>query len=350
MKEEIIKTLKDLLSFKTYKDNINEFDKLFDYIKNEYNQFMIKEYVFNDKKCLVISNTIDTNLDYIFCTHIDVVYADTYDFSEDKDNIYGRGTIDMKCSVAVCLNVIKNIKIDEKFALFITSDEEIDGNCSNELSKIYNAKFVFVPDGGKNFQMVVEEKGQLQLELSTKTRAAHSSQLYDGENAIIKLMNVYEKIIEIYPLPKSDKEYITSVNLSKLSGGVSNNQVPGYAEMILDIRFVYKDSINDILNNIKSIDKDVEVKVLIEGMCFVTDLKNKYVKKFIKASEKVLNKKIVITCSEGTSDAIYFSSKGMPTVIMNSIGDYPHCPNEYVNKDSLLTLYNIIVEFINESM
>ena len=63
-----------------------------------------------------------------------------------------------------------------------------------------------------------------------------------------------------------------------------------------------------------------------------------------------LNKKIVITCSEGTSDAIYFSSKGMPTVIMNPIGDYPHCPNEYVNKDSLLTFYNIIVEFINESM
>ena len=350
MKEEIIKTLKKLLSYKTYKDNIDEFNKLFDYIKKEYKEFIIKEYTFNDKKCLVLSNTNDTNLDYIFCTHVDVVYADNYDFYEDKDNIYGRGTIDMKCSVAVCLNVIKNIKISKKFALFITSDEEIDGNCSNELSKIYTAKFVFVPDGGKDFQLVVEEKGQLQLELSCKTKSAHSAQLYNGENAITKLFNVYNKLIEIYPLPKSSDDYVTSINLSKMSGGVSNNQVPGYASMILDIRFVSKDSINKILNNIKKIDKDIDINVLIEGICFVSNIKDKYVKRFIKCSEKVLNKKLIKTYSEGTSDAIYFSSKNMPTVIMNPIGDNPHCPNEFVNKDSLLTLYKIIEEFINATM
>lgn len=346
MKEEIIKTLKKLLSFKTYKDNKEEFDKLFNYVKEEYNEFNIKEYIFNNNKCLVLSNTIDTNLDYIFCTHIDVVYADTYDFYEDKDNIYGRGTIDMKGSLAVCLNIIKNIKIDKKFALFITSDEEIDGNCSNELSKIYNAKFVFVPDGGKGFQLVVEEKGQLQIELSVNTKTAHSAQLYNGENAISKLFNVYQKLIEIYPLPKSSNDYVTSINLSKLNGGESNNQVPGYASMILDIRFVSKDSINDILSNIKNIDKDINVNVLIEGMCFVSDLNNNYVKKFIKSSEKILNKKIIKTYCEGTSDAIFFSSKGMPTIIMNPIGDNPHCSNEYINKDSLFTLYKIIEDFI----
>ncbi len=350
MKENIVNTLKDLLSFKTFKDNIEEFDKLFDYIKKEYSEFEISEYEFNDKKCLVLSNTKDTDLDYIFCTHVDVVYADSYDYLEDEENIYGRGTIDMKCSVAVCLNAIKSLKIDKKFALFITSDEEIDGNCSSELSKIYKAKFVFVPDGGKDFQIIVEEKGQLQLELTTKTVTAHSAQLYDGENAITKLIKVYEKLIEKYPLPKSSEDYVTSINLSKLNGGESNNQVPGFASMILDIRFVSSDSIESIIKVIKKIDNEVNVKVLIEGMCFISDVKNKYVKTFIKASEKVLGKKIVKTYSEGTSDAIYFSSKGMPTVIMNPMGDYPHCPNEYVNKDSLLVLYKIIEEFINGTM
>ena len=346
MKEEIINTLKKLLSFKTYKDNKEEFDKLFNYVKEEYNEFNVKEYIFNNNKCLVLSNTIDTNLDYIFCTHIDVVYADTYDFYEDKDNIYGRGTIDMKGSLAVLLNIIKNIKIDKKFALFITSDEEIDGNCSNELSKIYNAKFVFVPDGGKDFQLVVEEKGQLQIELSVNTKTAHSAQLYNGENAISKLFNVYQKLIEIYPLPKSSNDYVTSINLSKLNGGESNNQVPGFASMILDIRFVSKDSINDILSNIKNIDKDININLLIEGMCFVSDLNNNYVKKFIKSGEKVLNKNIIKAYCEGTSDAIFFSSKGMSTIIMNPIGDNPHCSNEYINKDSLFTLYKIIEDFI----
>ena len=128
MKEEIIKTLKDLLKYKTQKENKNEFKKVFNYIKNEYKDLYISEYVFNENKALVLSNTKSKKLDIIFCTHIDVVSADDYSYKEDNDNIYGRGTIDMKGSVAVCLQILKNIKTDIKVALFITSDEEIDGN------------------------------------------------------------------------------------------------------------------------------------------------------------------------------------------------------------------------------
>ena len=157
MKEEIIKTLKDLLSFKTYEENKDEFEKLFNYIKKNYSNLLITEYEFKDKKALVLSNTNSHDLDIIMCTHIDIVHADTYDFTEDEDNIYGRGTIDMKGSVAVCLTLLKNIKTDLRIALFITSDEEIDGNCANELSKIYNSKIAIVPDGGSNFDLISEE-------------------------------------------------------------------------------------------------------------------------------------------------------------------------------------------------
>ena len=75
MKEEIINTLKDLLSFKTYEENKEEFNKLFNYIKAKYNNLLIKEYDFNNKKALVLANTKEKNLDLIFCTHIDIVYA-----------------------------------------------------------------------------------------------------------------------------------------------------------------------------------------------------------------------------------------------------------------------------------
>ena len=345
MKEEIIKTLKDLLSFKTYEENKDEFEKLFNYIKKNYSNLLITEYKFKDKKALVLSNTNSHDLDVIMCTHIDIVHADTYDFTEDKDNIYGRGTIDMKASVAVCLTLLKNIKTDLNIALFITSDEEIDGNCANELSKIYNSKIAIVPDGGSNFDLISEEKGLIQLKLSTKTKPAHSAKLFEGVNAILKLMDVYNKIITKYPIPKSKDEFITSVNLSKLNGGKSNNQVPDYAEAILDIRYLEKDK-DDIINFIKNIDNKVIVEVLTIGSAFTTDLNNKYVKNYIKKASDVLNKEIVIKGCETTSDAIFFSDKGIPTIIMNPIGDFPHCKNEFVNKDSLYTLYKIYEKFI----
>ena len=103
MKKEIIDTLKKLLSYKTYEENTEEFEKLFNYIKEEFKNLEINEYTFKDKKAMVLSNTDSRDLDIIFCTHIDVVYDDTYEFTEDEDNIYGRGTIDMKGSVAVLL-------------------------------------------------------------------------------------------------------------------------------------------------------------------------------------------------------------------------------------------------------
>lgn len=348
MKNEIVETLKTLLSYKTYEKNQEEFEKIFKYIKEELKDIKIIEYIFNNKKALVLSNTNSKDLDVIFCTHIDVVYADTYNFTEDDCNIYGRGTIDMKGSVAVLLTLFKNIKTDLKIALFITSDEEIDGNCACELSKIYNSKIVIVPDGGSNFELIKEEKGLIQLELSVNTKPAHAAQPFNGENAILKLMTVYNKIISHYPMPKSSDEYITSVNLSKLNGGKSNNQVPDNASMTLDIRYINKDK-NDIVEFIKNIDKEVNVKILTTGNAFTTDMDNKYVKKYIATCEKIIGSPVIEKCCETTSDAIFFCDKGIPTIIMNPKGYYPHCKNEYVNKESLYTLYKIYESFLGEN-
>ncbi len=346
MKKEIINTLKDLLSFKTYKENTSEFEKLFTYIKDKYSSLLITEYTFNSNIALVLSNTNSKDLDLLFCTHIDVVYADDYNYTEDDTCIYGRGTIDMKGSVAVLLTLMNNLKSNSKIALMITSDEEITGYCADKLSKIYKSKFVIIPDGGTNFELITEEKGLIQLELTTTTKEAHSAQLFNGENAIVKLYNVYNKIIEKYPIPKNENEYITSVNLSKLNGGSSNNQVPGNASMFLDIRYIGADNKDDIINYIKNIDPEVKVNIVLTGPTFTTDLNNEYVKKYITSCEKILKRKIIKKGCESTSDAIYFSNRSMPTVIMNPDGYYAHSPKEYVNKESLYTLYKIYIDFI----
>lgn len=347
MKNEIINLLKELLKFKTVKGERQEFKNIFKFIKNYLNdELFYTEYNFNGNTSCVISNTKDYNLDIIFSTHIDIVPANNYNFYEDNKNIYGRGTIDMKGSVAVLLKLINSIKTKKKIALFITSDEEQDGNCTYELLKIYKTKLAIVPDGGTNFNLIKEEKGLYRLKLSIKTKSAHSSQPFNGENAITKIMNIYNKIITKYPLPQNENEYITSVNLSRLMGGNADNQVPDYAEMILDIRHTSANSKNELLNFISSLDKDLNVKVLIEGPVFKTDLNNKNIKDYIEICKNILKREIKIIGCESTSDAIYFSELNIPTIIMNPNGYYAHCPNEYVNKNSLYTLYKIYKKFI----
>ncbi len=346
MKNEIINILKKLMSYKTIKDNKEEFDKIFSYIESLIpNSLYLSNYKFKGNKAVVISNTQDKDLDIAFCTHIDVVPSNNYDMKIDGDYIFGRGTIDMKGSVAVLLNLFIHEKTDKKIALFITSDEEVDGYSAMKLLEIYKPKLGIVPDGGSNFDLIVEEKGLLQLKLSVETQSAHAAEPYNGVNAIVKLMNIYEILVKEYPPPKDDCDYVTSINLSKMNGGDANNKVPNYAEMILDIRHTSNDNKEEIISFIKNIDSEVKVEMIGSGSLFKTEITDE-IKKYIGICEKLLKRKIKIKACASTSDAIYFSNLNIPTILMNPDGGNAHCPNEFVTISGLVTLYEIYLQFI----
>ena len=82
-------------------------------------------------------------------------------------------------------------------------------------------------------------------------------------------MDIYNKIIEIYPIPKDDNDFITSVNLGNISGGDYINRVPAFAKMGLDIRYIPTDTPDSILENIKKIDDKMDIKVTENSYEFV---------------------------------------------------------------------------------
>lgn len=343
---EIVNNSKKLIGFKTIKDNYSEFDKSLEFIENELSNYYVKEYIIDNYKNLVISNTKDKDLDVIFCCHIDVVPADKYEGIVEGRNLYGRGSFDMKGQLSVVMSLFKNNKSKKKIALMVTSDEEIGGNCCKEILKDYSAKLAVVPDGGKNFELVVEEKGLLQLEITAYGKTAHASEPYKGDNSLLKLIYLYENLLDIYKIPKDESDFVTSINLSKLNGGDANNMVPGKATMVLDIRYTKDNPPEEIIENIKSLSDEIEIKVLGKDSMFHVDKDLDVIKKFIKDSEKVLGRKLVIQKCVATSDAIYFSEKNIPTILMNPIGNYWHGPGEYVEIDSLYSLYQIFKSLI----
>lgn len=349
--EEILKILKVLMDTPSVSNQKDISKKLLnDISKMMPKDLIIKEYDFDGYGSLVIANALD-DFDIAFCTHIDVVPCEEYKYVSKGDRVYGRGAIDMKGAVAACLHLFKNLDTDKKVALFITSDEEIAGNCAKCLVDKYpNIKLAIIPDGGKDFELIAEEKGLLQLELSIKTKSSHASQPYNGVNAITSLYDCYLKLLERYPLPLNAADYKTSINLSKLIGGDALNQVPDYAKMYLDIRHVVGDLKENIINFIKSINPNIEIKIVGSGIAFTTDINNHNIKEYLAACEKELGFKPKITKTESTSDAIYFSAKNIPTVLMNPVGDYAHHPGEFVEKDSLLKLYNIYKKILKEGV
>lgn len=337
--DEIIKNTTELIRFKTTQNNFLEFDKAFNLIKKELKNYNIKEVVINQYTNLIISNVDTTDFDIIFCGHIDVVSSAKYEATICGNNLCGRGTFDMKSQLAVMISLLKNNKINKKIGLIITSDEEIGGACCKEILKNYSASLAVIPDAGKDFKLIVEEKGLLQVSIKVKGIKAHGSEPFNGKNAIIKAFSLYEELLKIYPMPENTSSYITSINLSKLNGGIANNIVPDEAIMVLDIRFTNDTNKKEILSNIRKIAKDSEIDIIDYGPTFYVDHQLPIIQKFINKASEILNKELIIDKCLATSDAIYFSEKGIPTILINPIGDYWHTEKEYVNIDSLYTLY-----------
>lgn len=344
--DNIVNNTCKLISFPTYHGNDLAFKELFSYVESQMSEFFVKDIIVNynnhDNHNLLISNVETNDFDVIFYGHVDVVKNDVYKAKVVKNKLYGRGAIDMKGQVAVMMEVLKNTNTSKKIGLLLTSDEEVGGFCCQTIAKDLNARFVIMPDGGKDFELIVEEKGLAQLEINATGVSAHGSEPFNGDNAIIKLMNLYNDLISIYPLPKSKDDWKLSITLSTLSGGDANNKVPASATMTLDIRYTSNDNINRIINYIRNYSDDVTLKVLDLEPVFYLDQDVDIVKDFIKSVEKILNNKLVITKCPAGSDAPYFSSKEIPVIIMNPIGNYWHNPSEYAEIDSYYTLYKIL--------
>lgn len=350
------KLLCKLISYKTYYDNKEEFTKCFKFIENylkDNKELNIKKFIFNDNVSMIISNTKTKNYDIVFLGHIDVVNACKKQFNAKiiDNKIYGRGSFDMKGHDSVMINIMKSIDRSKKVALILTSDEERGG--FNGIPKImevfpFTSKLALVPDGGNNFNFITEEKGVLQLKIIAYGKSAHASKPYEGDNAIIKLFNVYNKLIEKYPQPISSNEYKTSVNLGVINGGNLVNVVPDSCSMMLDIRHTYADTKEDIINYIKKIDKNIKIEIFAEGEAYKANIENKNVKKYIKICEDILNREINYIPCESASDARFFKKHGINAIIMNGYGNNMHGDNEYIEISSLDILTQIYKKIIEE--
>lgn len=346
---------KELIKFETVFPNYHNFDKCIEYIKNYYNDsnLIIKEFCYNNDKSIFISNTKDKQVDILFVGHMDVVPAAKEDFIPQVKGkyLYGRGSFDMKGHVAVMMKLLKDNKFNKKIGLLITTDEERGGfngtgKFLNELN--YSCEFAIVPDAGNNFEIIEEEKGVLQLEVSYKGIEAHSSQVWSGDNAICKILALYNFLLEKYPLPKSSSDYRTSINLAKIEGGNSLNVVAGECRAFFDIRHIASDSKENFIKLIKEYDSNITVNVLAQGEPFLTHKEHYLFKLFEQSYYEVLKKEPKFSKCESASDGRFFYSKDIPCLLMNSSGNNIHSKNEYVDIDALNILFDIYLNYIRK--
>lgn len=290
----------------------------------------------------------------LLLAHFDVVEEEDivqFEPTMTNDRLYGRGTIDDKYAVALCLVLFKeHLKRIRQtggdqsqlgFGLLLTGDEEVGGeNCVGVLCKQIATEFFIALDGGNPDLIVSKEKGILQLRLDAQGKAAHGARPWLGENAFDILAEDYQALKELFSTATKDHWHKTMVISNVNAGNGSVNVVPDQATATLDIRYTDHDDLDELLAQITS---SVRSKVTVQSRVPVfASLPSPLIERLASHWDNA-----VIGFEHGASDARFFSEIGIPGVICGPEGEMSqHTSNEHIVLPSLYQLYNRLNSFL----
>jgi succinyl-diaminopimelate desuccinylase len=288
----------------------------------------------------------------VFNGHVDVVSGKKEQFIpvEKNGRIYARGAADMKAGVAtmmVAMKVLRNQKIGVKIQLQIVSDEEIGGmNCTGYLVENgYRGDFVICSEPTQ-LGIALQAKGVLRIEVEVTGKSAHGSRPWEGENAIVKAYQIYEKLLQL-PFTKESSDFYQSpsINLAIISGGEVFNKVPDHCVMSLDIRYLPGQDADAIVKQIESI-SDGKVTVSLKGIPVATKREDTFITLLKPVLEKHIAGEAVIFGQHGAADTQYYAAHGIPAIEFGPSGANWHGDDEFVELESLEKYKEILIDYV----
>ena len=258
--------------------------------------------------------------------------------------IYGRGSCDSKCNVAVILSAMEKFakeRFNRKLLITLVGDEEVGFAGSNYLidkreDLFKDVKYGVISDS--DLDINVAQKGVIHLKLIFKGKAAHGSLPKLGSNAITKATKFIQEVNRLSNKLTAKKDPVLgrgTINIGTISGGTKVNIVPDYCVVGLDRRLTYGESPSYAINQLNDILKRLQLTAKIEF-----DHEPRSAVKIPENSEIVKVLKDIGNLKIGkmsgyTEMELYYRKLGIECVALGAGNNTAHALNEYVKISDL---------------
>lgn len=205
----------------------------------------------------------------MFDSHVDTVAAndpskwrhDPFGGEIEDGMLYGRGSVDMKSSVAASIYAVamaKTLGLDSGKSIYVSCtvmEEDCDGENLKHLFKALDIKpdYVIICEPSAN-RIAIGHKGKAQISIKTHGVSAHGSAPEKGVNAIYEMAEIIQRAEKLnLELMKKEGARGTLVISSISSISASLNAVPSECDVYLDRRMVpgeTKDSIRQEIEHL----------------------------------------------------------------------------------------------------
>ena len=261
------------------------------------------------------------------------------------DDLWGRGTVDMKGGVAVMLRIAAEVTEPTRDLTFLFYEcEEIDGRF-NGLARVADT----TPDLlAGDFAVLLEPtngaieggcKGTLRVEVVTRGVAAHSARPWKGHNAIHDAGAVLARLTayEAETITVDGLDYHEALQAVGISGGIAGNVIPDACTVTVNYRFAPDKDTEQAFAHVQHVFDGFDVRLTDAADGARPGLQLPAAKAFIDALGVPVNPK------EGWTDVARFSALGIPAVNYGpgdpnlAHMDDEHCPvHQYVDAEAAL--------------
>lgn len=301
----------------------------------------------------------------LFESHLDTVgvagfQGDPFTLREENGRLYGRGACDTKGPLAAFMAALD----DEVLAALAASSIELiwlgaigeeTGNLGAEEAIAAGLRadecVVLEPT---DLQVVHAHKGVCWFTAATQGRAAHASDPAAGDNAILKMAQVWEIMSAV--TAQAARHYpahvlgLPTLSIGVIQGGSGTNIVPDRCEIQVDRRLMPGESVTTVMADLRqalaAVPGGVELRLLKEGLPFHTPPDAPLVREFT-AALTATGVDRVITGAPWCSDAGPLALACGQTIVWGpgAIAQ-AHTIDEYIETTALETARRVLRHFL----
>ena len=296
---------------------------------------------------------------------------------DENGNIHGRGAADLKGGLSVQLFAMKLMKLLGQKGTPLSGNLVFSAVVHEEAAEMFGMEYLCKETLPKrdipfdlvllceptNLDVVLGQRGKVEIVVKTFGRTAHSSAPHLGINALAKMIPVLEHIFDggrknhkSHPL--LGESSITVTNLICKPGALSI--IPDECEISIDRRYMPDERIQELLegfrtlfSNIKARDpefrataevrKNVEtsytgytMEVMKYHPPWITDEKNRFVRTILAGLKKANQSPKIRYWKFGTDGSYTAGLMGIPTIGYSGTEEgLAHTPEEMVNCDKM---------------
>jgi succinyl-diaminopimelate desuccinylase len=312
---------------------------------------------------------------FVFAGHIDVVPTGPenrwrhppFDATVENDELYGRGSADMKTAVAA-MTVAAEEFINEypdhqgSIAFLLTSDEEgpaVNGTVRvvEQLQKQNVAiDYCLVGEPSSTTQVgdVIKNgrRGSIGAHLTITGKQGHVAYPHLAINPIHQLSELLVELASIEWDQGNEYFPATTFQVSNMQAGTgADNVIPQTAEAWFNLRFSTEITAEEIKqrieNHINAKDVNYAIEWRLSGQPFLTP-EGRLVKACQHAISSVTGRNTELSTAGGTSDGRFIAPTGAEVVELGVVNETIHQIDEHTNINELAQLKEIYKEVLKD--